>query len=351
MKVSALIFISIVLHGCGKLNKTSEDDSIFPASVEGFRREMVYKEKEQNYINEKNKNQKYKSIDAKYSDGTNDVFYEIGTHQKAEDALNEQEKEASYLNNTAWKTADLKDKSGKKVGKITICRMTDDSPSSPNAANGGINYSVAFNIDNQNHRVALSNSSYNWTPQTTDKFVAFVKALPAATQVDLSMLDMITTSFAGKGITVDKLSAISPPVKIASAPYLKGKTAVIATGAHSDGIRTDEYIKDPDRQANLMEEVGSIVKVNCGKGSSIGQYLVKDKNIKIPAFSSVCKVQIIDNTIPAIIAQKTFTNSLLLDTTTVSVDKNGKLNDYDKEYVAYAPTSEIADFLQKLPKK
>jgi hypothetical protein len=351
VKLSVLIVISFLFHGCGGLNKSNESDGIFPASVGNFKREMVYKEKENNYRNEKNKDQKYKSIDAKYSDGTDDVFYEIGTHQKPEDALNEQEKEALYLNNTVWKTADLKDKSGKKVGKITICRMSDDSPSSPNAANGGINYSAAFNVNNQNHRVALSNSSRNWTPQTTDKFVAFVKALPAAAQVDLSMLDLITTSFAGKGITVDKLSAISPPVKIASAPYLKGKIAVMAKGALSDGVVTDIYIKDSDNQASLIEEVGSIVKIECTKGAGIGQYVVKEKNIKIPAFGSVCKVTIIDNTIPAVIAQKTFTNSVMTDVSIVNVDKDGKLSDSDKEYVAYAPTDEIAGFLQKLPRK
>lgn len=349
-KLSILIFVSVLFQGCGRLSKSTEADGKFPASIGNFRREMVYNEKENNYLNEKNKNQKYKSSEAKYSDGSEDIFYGIGTHQKAEDAINELEKEASHANNTAWKTADLKDKSGKKVGKITICRINDSSPNSPNAANGGFNYSVGFNIDNQNYHAYVYTTNL-WTPQMTDKFVSFVKALPAASQVDLSMLDMITTSFAGKGVTVEKVSAISPPVKTAPAPYLKGKTAVVTTGTYSDGVTTEEFIKDSERQANMMEEVGSIVKVECAKGSRIGQYLVQEKNIKIPAFSSVCKATIIDNTIPAVIAQKTFTNSTLVDTTTVNVDKNGKLYDYDKEFVAYFPTGEIADFLQKLPKK
>lgn len=350
VKLSVLIFISILFHGCGRFNKSTEADGRFPASIGNFRREMVYKEKENNYLNEKNKNQKYKSSEAKYSDGSEDIFYGIATHQKAEDAINELEKEALHGNNTAWKTADLKDKSGKKVGKITICRISDDSPNSPNAANGGFNYSVGFSIDNQNHHANVYSTNL-WTPQTTDKFAAFVKSLPVASEVDLSMLDMITTSFAGKGVTVEKISAISPPVKTAAAPYLKGKTAVITTGTYSDGVTTEEFIKDSERQANMMEEVGSIVKVECAKGSNIGQYLVKEKNIKIPAFSSVCKATIIDNTIPAVIAQKSFTNSILLDATTVNVDKNGKLKDSDKEYIAYFPTDEIAKFLQKLPKK
>ena len=350
VKLSVLIVGFVLFYGCGKFNKTTEADARFPASIGNFRREMVYNEKEKDYLNEKNKNQKYKASDAKYSEGGDDAFYGISTHQSAEDALNELEKEASHNNNTAWKTGDLKDKSGKSVGKITICRISDSSPSSPNAANGGFNYSVGFNIGNQNHHVYISTTAL-WTPQLTDKFVAFVKALPAASQVDLSLLDLITTRFAGKGVTVEKISTISPPIKTASAPYLKGKTAVVETGTISGGVKTEEYIKDGDQQANLMEEIGSIVKVECAKNSRIGEYLVKETNIKIPAYSSKCKVTIIDNTIPAVIAQKTFTNDVLLDKTTVQMDKNGKLSDYDKEYVAYFPTDQIADYLQKLPKK
>jgi hypothetical protein len=347
-----LVVISFLLFGCGMLKgSNAADNGLFPASIESFRRDMVYKESENAYLNEKNKNQKYKSNKAKYTDGTNDVFYGISTHPKADDAINEQQKEASYGNNAVWKTVDLKDKSGKNVGKLTICRTNDNSGNSHNAVGGGFNYSAAFNVDNQNHQVGFANFSNNWTPQTTDKFVAFVKALPAAAQLDLSALDLITTSFAGKGVTADKLSAVSPPVKLASAPYLKGKTAVISTGTFSDGVTTDEYIKDAAAQANLMEEVGSIVKVECGKGSSIGQYVVKEKGTKIPAFSSFCKATIIDNTIPAVIAQKTFTNSVMLDNIMVDADKKGNLYDYSKEYVAYMPTAEVAVFLQKLPKK
>lgn len=348
VKLLILIVISVFFHGCGRFKKTTEADGRFPASVGNFRREMIFNEKENNYINEKNKNQKYKTSQAKYSEGGDDFYYGISTHQSAEDAINELQKEASSKNNTAWKTADLKDKSGKKVGKITICRVSDSSPNSPNAATGGFNYSVGFSTDNQTHYANVYTTKL-WTPEMSDKLVAFVKALPVASEVDLSLLDMITTSFAGKGVTVDKLSAVSPPVKTASAPYLKGKIAVVESGTISDGLNTEKYIKDSEQQANLMEEVGTIVKVDCARGSLIGQYLVKEANTKIPAYSSVCKATIIDNTIPAVIAQKSFTNSLLVDNTTVRLDKNGKVS--DKEYVAYFPTDQIADYLQKLPKK
>lgn len=351
VKLSLLIVISALFHGCGRFNKQTQADPRFPASIGNARREIVYNEEETKYLNDKNKDQKYKTRKAKYSEGGDDFFYGIGTHQKPEDALNEIEKAATHGNNTVWKTADLKDKSGKKVGKITICRISDSSPNSPNAANGGFDYSVAFNINNQNHGAYIYTTSL-WTPQMTDKFVAFVKALPAAADVNLSLLDMITTSFAGKGVTVEKLSAVSAPSKTAAALYLKGKTAIVVSGTtYSDGVKTEEYIKDSEQQANLMEEVGSIVKVECAKGSLIGQYVVKEKNIKIPAYSSVCKATIIDNTIPAVIGQKSFTNSNLMDNTTVNLDKSGKISRSDEEYVASFPTYEVAQFLQKLPKK
>ena len=131
---------------------------------------------------------------------------------------------------------------------------------------------------------------------------------------------------------------------------VKGQSIRIAVDNFRTLQRAKTYsIKEPD----TLDWLDSFEPGSCffDLGANIGQYLVKEKNIKIPAFSSVCKVTIIDNTIPAVIAQKTFTNSLMLDTTTVNVDKDGQLKDYDKEYVAYFPTGEIADFLQKLPKK
>jgi Sec-independent protein translocase protein TatA len=347
-----LMIVSFLVFGCGRFNRSdSSADGTFPATIGSFRREMAYKEKETNYLNEKNKNQKYKTSDAKYNDGKDDIFYGISNHQTADDAINEQSKEATHGNNSVWKTIDLKDKSGANVGKITICRVNDYSANSDSSVSGGFNYSLAFNVNNQNHHAYVYAPSNTTTQEQTDKLVAFVKALPAASQVDLSVLDMITTSFAGKGITADKLSAISPPVKLASAPYLKGKTAVISTGALSDGVVTELYIKESDRQANLMEEVGSVVKIECAKGASIGQYVVKEKGTKIPAFSSVCKVSVIDNSIPAVIAQKSFTNSVMVDNYMVETDKKGGLKDYEKEYVSYAPTDQITEFLKKLPRK
>ncbi len=348
-KLLILVSIGILLSGCGRLNSLdSKDDGTFPATIGSFRRETISAEKEKNYLNEKNKDQKYKSKEAKYVDGDDSIYYGISMHQKSEDETNELEKQAQYGSNTAWKTVDLKDKSGKNVGKLVICRKYEKSS---NSISGNTDYSLAFNIDTQVHSAALTNSSRKWTPQTTDKFVAFVKALPAAAQLDLSILDVITSGNSDQVVTDEKIAAISPPVKLASAPYLKGKTVVYSIGQYSSGISTNEFITDTSRQANLMSEVGSIVKVECEKGSGIGEYIIKETGTKIPAFSSVCKVSIIDNTVPAVIAQKTFTNSNILDYTVVETDKRGNVSNRDKEYTPPRPVREIAEFLKKLPVK
>lgn len=348
-KLLMLLLVGVLSIGCGRLGSLdAKDDGSFPASIGSFRRELIGAEKDKNYRNDKNKDQKFKSKEAKYVDGDDSVFYGVSTHQKAEDAINELDKEASYGNNTAWKTVDLKDKTGKGVGKLTICRKYEKSP---NSIAGNTDYSLAFNIDNQVHYAALTNSSRKWTPQTTDKFVAFVKALPAAAQLDLSILDLITSGNADQIVTDEKIAAVSPPVRLASTPYLKGKTVVYSIEANSSGTRTNEFIADTSRQANFMGEVGSIVRVECGKGSRIGEYTIKESGTKIPAFSSVCKVAIIDNTIPAVIAQKTFTNSTILDYKIVKTDKNGNVRGSDKEYIAPPPDREIVEFLKNLPMK
>lgn len=348
-KLLILLSVGMILAGCGRLNSSdAKDDGTFPVSIGSFRRDIIYAEKEKNYFNPKNKDQKYKSKEAKFVDGDDSVVYGIATHQKADDALNELEKQAQYDKNIHWKTVDLKDKSGKNVGKLAICRNSDKSPE---VIAGSTNYSLAFNIDNQVHSVALTNSSRKWTPQTTDKFVAFVRALPAAAQLDLAMLDLITSGSSDQVVTDEKIAAISPPVKLASAPYLKGKTVVYTTWQYSSGLSTNQFISDAARQANLMSEVGSIVKIECEKGSKIGEYTIKESGTKIPAFSSVCKVAVIDNTIPAVIAQKTFTNSTILDYTIVKTDKGGNVRSSDKEYTAPRPEKEIVEFLRKLPVK
>lgn len=341
------LLLCISFSGCRSFNKADErDDGSFPASVGSFERKSIFKEEETNYLNEKNKSQKFKSKKAQYKDGDDQITYGISTHQKAEDALNEQENESRSGNNTAWKNLDLKDKTGKNVGKLTISRKYENS--SHDIA-GNTNYSLAFNIDNQNHFVNVYTLS--WKPQTTDRLVAFVKALPVAAQLDLSFLDVITSGNADKIVTEEKIAAISPPNKPVSAPYLKGKTVVFLIKGSYSGLETENWIKDGSRQAFLMDEVGSIVRIECGKGPKVGEYTVKESNLTIPAYSSVCKVAIIDNTIPAVIAQKSYTNSTLTDFNVIKTDKKGQIYERDKEYLVPPPDSEIKEFLEKLPKK
>ncbi len=67
----------------------------------------------------------------------------------------------------------------------------------------------------------------------------------------------------------------------------------------------------------------------------------------IPAYAATCEVIVIDNTVPAVIAKKTFTNEDMADMQLVDADKSGKVN--MKEYVLPKPISEVKDFVKALP--
>lgn len=350
--IRSLLILSLpFVIGCRDLNKVDSQNALFPAMVGPFKQVLVYKEEERSYINGKNKDQKYKVSNAKYTDGTNDIFYFVGSHPTANDAVNEQPESVRHNNCVVWRTFDLKEKSGKSVGKLTICRETEISAEKMKDIGGGWNYSIAFNIANQEHSAYVSDLMSTKSPDLTNKLVDFIKSLPAASDLELGVLDLVTPAFADKVVTAERLAAISPAVKPGSEVYLKGKIAVIVSGAPSSGLATDVYIDDPSRHAYLLADVRSIVKIACEKGRRIGEYEVKEKGIRIPAFGSTCKVAIIDKTIPSVIAQKQFEGVSLVDFRMVRVDKRDQLSRYDEEYVAPIPSQAIKDYLQKLPKK
>ncbi|MGI8837028.1 MAG: hypothetical protein ACR2H4_10375 [Pyrinomonadaceae bacterium] len=109
---------------------------------------------------------------------------------------------------------------------------------------------------------------------------------------------------------------------------------------------SDYYITDMNRHALLASDVGSIVRVDCKRSKKVGTYSANEGD-SIPAYGSTCEVIIIDNTMPAVIAKKTFANEVMADVQLVDADKSGKVN--FKEYVLPKPIGEIKDFIKALP--
>lgn len=98
-----------------------------------------------------------------------------------------------------------------------------------------------------------------------------------------------------------------------------------------------------------IAQAGTVIKVVCQKGKQISFYVTKDaEKRKLPAYAVECTVSIIDQSIPAIIAQKNFVGDYLMDSREVT--KIGTLT-MQKEFFASPPHEKIADFLKTLPKK
>jgi hypothetical protein len=141
----------------------------------------------------------------------------------------------------------------------------------------------------------------------------------------------------------DKFAALAPPVEEVAEPYVKGKVIFVYKRAENKS----EFL--PADRADLGElyaqsvaEVGTVVQVNCFNIQQ-GEYIRERTQEKIPAFIVRCEVDMIDNTIPAVIARREFINDKLPDTTTI---KPG-----DTRIVAISPYKEIRDFIRNLPRQ
>lgn len=141
----------------------------------------------------------------------------------------------------------------------------------------------------------------------------------------------------------DKFAAIAPPVEEVAEPYVKGKVVFVYKRAENKS----EFL--PADRADLGElyaqsvaEVGTVVQINCFNIEE-GEYIMEKTQERIPAFIVRCEVDVIDNTIPAVIVRKEFVNDKLPDTTTI---KPG-----DTRIVATSPYKEIRDFVRNLPRQ
>ncbi len=345
LAVTSVLFISFGFTGCTEIPL---EKRIFPDSVGGFKLSSVLKKEKIKYLNGKNKDQSYSSWYSTYVfEGTKGIHYIAGVHKTAADAENENDLSLVFPNDDRktkiddkfFVTEPLNDKSGKAVGTIKIYR---ESAPERNVM-GGFIYRVSMNVNNYTYSLKPSSKNLN------KDLVDFVKSLPLNSEIDFSILDKEIAGKPNDEITFEELFSISPPVKLAAKPYIKGKVMIVErkpfnnkSGETFFSDETDYYIDDSTTHANSRSEIGTLIKLDCAKGNKIGEYIVYQTGAKVPIYSSVCKVSVIDNSIPAIIAEKTFVNS--------EVDKEKRVTGSISENFEYiAPDSnKISSYIYSL---
>ncbi|WP_055073807.1 hypothetical protein [Pseudanabaena sp. 'Roaring Creek'] len=141
----------------------------------------------------------------------------------------------------------------------------------------------------------------------------------------------------------DKFAALAPPVKEVDQPYLKGKVIFVYKRADNKSeFLPEDRAALGELYANSVAEVKTVVQINCFNLRD-GDYINERTNEKIPAFTVRCDVDVIDNTIPAVIVSKQFENKQLPEKTVFKKT--------DKEIVALSPYKEIQTFVRNLPRK
>lgn len=345
LAVSTLLSIAFLFSGCTEIPL---EKRLFPDAVGNFKLSNVLKKEKIKYLNPKNKDQSYHSWYSTYIlEGTKGIHYVAGVHKTAADAENEQDLSLLFPNDDRDTKIDdvffvnepLKDKAGQTVGTIKIYR---ESGAERNVL-GGYIYRIAMSVQNYTYTLKPSSKSLN------AEMVEFVKSLPLNSEIDFSILDREISARPNDDITFEELFNMSPPVKLAAKPSIRGKVIIVErkpfnskSGEMFFSDETDYYIDDPTTYAKSRSEIGTLIKLDCAKGNRIGEYIVYQTGAKVPIYSSVCKVTVIDNTIPAIIAEKTFVNS--------EVDKEKRVSgavSEDYEYIA-PDSNKINGFIYSL---
>lgn len=141
----------------------------------------------------------------------------------------------------------------------------------------------------------------------------------------------------------DKFAALAPPIQEVEQPYIKEKVIFVYKRANnkSEFLPGDRTALG-ELYANSVDEVKTVVQINCFNIQD-GEYINQRTNQKIPAFTVSCDVDVIDNTIPAVIVSKKFENKNLPDQTV--------LKKTDNQIVAQNPYKEIQTFVRNLPRK
>lgn len=129
-----------------------------------------------------------------------------------------------------------------------------------------------------------------------------------------------------------ELAKLSPPLKLDPKAVIKGKALLVGN------LKTVEetFVKgeiSPVREATSLDELETLIQVVCSKGRFLANY---EKGVK--GYANDCKVSLVDYRAPAVIAQKTVSNSEREEVILERDVRNG-------EYVTPAPVRAITKYL------
>jgi hypothetical protein len=140
-----------------------------------------------------------------------------------------------------------------------------------------------------------------------------------------------------------ELAKMSPPVKLDPTAMIKGKVVIAAENLEnfSDTDKLDDGFADY-RLAKSIDEIGTVIQVVCSKGRQTAIY-VGNNDEKVRGFASDCQVRVIDNSQPAVIAQKSFSNSKPPEVIrSIAADTND-------EYMMPRPLGDIVAYINSFP--
>lgn len=350
--VFLLFAIALIFNGCTMFAPQASKDA-FPETVGKYKLDSV--DHKGGFMESKSWHP------ATYSpaEGNRDmqIFYALAVHKSPEAARQDQETNIFCSKKEMTENKDkklevikedkLKDKSGRELGSVTICR--GEVKGAYEDLFGNYEYTIVFNHDNQMAVIGdRTNSSATSKRVSLSELISFMRALPDTAQFDFAALNLDAVEGAGSSevASAKEVAALSPPLKLEKAPYLKGKVLIVQSdkGVVLFTRSPEVFGLSKERVAHSPGDAQTVVQVACEKGESVGNYITKDAaKRKIPVYALRCKISIIDKTIPAVIAQKTIVNK---DVSFIAREKT--FTEFDQEHVLGIPYTEIKEYLTSL---
>lgn len=136
------------------------------------------------------------------------------------------------------------------------------------------------------------------------------------------------------------LEKFASPVRLSDPIYFRAKGVVIGPSErYSPGV-----LISTEETAGSIDEMRTVIQIICRKGAKVGAYPAPLSSRMIPAYATICRVSIIDTSIPAIVGRKDFANKEVPEE--IKVPLRGR-----KEVIAANPFDEIKSFIQNLPRR